>query len=206
MPDTVTLDFTGLYFETEVDLEAIGENPSVKAITKAALGKSGTTGGKLIHVEFSQRGFLSSAYVEHRSNPVTRQVDEAGMPSPRSALPTGIYGYNDVAPANRVEGVQVSFALNWQYYIFRNRELVNGQSAGSNVRTIVPASNSASETELQSGDIVRWRLVAIGGLPELLETEMASLTDSQKSRVMAEVVTNQMALREALRLAREIAE
>ena len=202
----ITLDFTGLFYEKDINLDDLGANPTVKSLTEFAVGKTGNTGGTLIYANFTPRGFLSSAYVEHRANPATRQKDGAGNPAPAAALPTGIYGFDDTLSTNQIEGVQVSFTLAWQYYIFRAGALVSGASAGSTDRVIVPASQSGAATPLEANDIVRWRLVAIGGLQELIETQMADLAASQRTRLMSRVLTEKLTVRETLRAAAELAQ
>lgn len=202
----ITLDFTGLFYEVDIKLSDLGASPTVEQLTMFARGKPGTAGGTLIYASFSPRGFLSSAYVEHRSSPTTRQKDVAGNPSPRGALPTGIYGFDDTLSTNRIQGVQVSFSLAWQYYVFRDGKLISGPSATSTDRVIVPASQSATATPLEDNDIVRWRLVAIGGLRELVESEMAELTPSQRAALMGLVVTEKLTVRDTARVAREFLE
>lgn len=192
----ITLDFTGLFYEKKVDLSDLAANPTVKTVTDFAVGKTGDTGGKLIFAQFTPRGFLSSAYVEHRANPKTRQKDVDGNPAPAAALPTGVYGFDDALSTNRIQGVQVSFSLAWQYYILRDGKLISGPSATSTNRVIVPAAQSASATPLEGNDIVRWRLVAIGGLRELIEAQMAELTSSQKTTLMSRVLTENLTVRE----------
>jgi hypothetical protein len=197
----ITLDFTGLFYEKDIQLSDLGTNPTVKTVTEFAVGKSGNTGGTLIFAKFTPQGFLSSAYVEHRANPATRQKDIAGNPSPAAALPTGIYGFDDTLSTNRIQGVQISFTLAWQYYIFRDGKLISGPSATSTDRVIVPASQSASATPLEGNEIVRWRLVAIGGLRELIEAQMAELTPSQKTMLMSRVLTENLTVRETAKAA-----
>lgn len=198
----ITLDFTGFYYEKKIELSELDPNPTVKTVTEFAVKKIGDTGGKLILAEFSPAGFLSSAYVEHRSNPATRQKDMAGNPAPAAALPAGIYGFDDsFASINRVQGVQIGFSLSWQYYIFRDGKLISGPSSTSTDRVIVPASQSATATPLEGNEIIRWRLVAIGGLRELIEAQMAELTPSQKSTLMSRVLTEKLTVRETLKAA-----
>ena len=197
----VTLDFTGLYYELDVPFDQLGTSPSVRALTEFAVGKQGQTGGKLIFAEFSSKGFLSAAYVEHRATPQSRQKDSSGNPSPSLPLPTGIYGFDDEFRTNVVEGVQISFSLAWQYYIFRAGQLINGSSGTSTERTIVSATDSGGVTPLEDGDIVRWRLVAIGGLPGLLSFQMAQLGSEQKMDVMSSILTEKLTVRESVRAA-----
>ena len=197
----ITLDFTGLFYEIKVDVAALdsfqpAQPRTVKKLTEFAVGKLGTTGGTLIYAKFSEGGFLSAAYVEHRSNPRTRQKDSAGAPAPSRALPIGIYGFDDAIRTNRVTGVQISFSLSWQYYIFRGRELISGVSATSTDRTIVPAEKSISVTPLDDGDIVRWKLVAIGGLNELVETGFASMSAQRRLAFMAQAAAEGLTVRD----------
>jgi hypothetical protein len=202
MTMAITLDFTGFYYQKKIELSELDPNPTVKTVTKFAVEKQGDTGGKLILAEFSPAGFLSSAYVEHRSNPATRQKDTAGNPAPAAALPVGIYGFDDTfASVNRVQGVQIGFSLSWQYYIFREGKLISGPSATSTDRVIVPASQSDTATPLEGNEIIRWRLVAIGGLRELIEAQLAELTPSQKSTLMSRVFTEKLTVRETLKAA-----
>jgi hypothetical protein len=197
----ITLDFTGLFYELKVDVAELDSFQSpqprtVKKLTEFAVNKLGDTGGTLIYAKFSPGGFLSAAYVEHRSNPRTRQKDPAGNPSPSMALPTGIYGFDDAVRTNRVTGVQISFSLSWQYYIFRGRELISGVSATSTDRKIIPAEISNSATPLEDNDIVRWKLVAIGGLQELVETGFASMSAERRLAFMARAATEGLTVRD----------
>jgi hypothetical protein len=197
----ITLDFTGLFYEKKFDISELGPSPSVKSLTSFAVGKIGDTGGKLIFAEFNTQGFLSSAYVEHGSNPTTRQKDVAGSPAPKADLPAGIYGFNDTLRTNRIPGVDVSFTLAWQYYIFRDGALISGVSATSTDRVIVPAAQSASATPLEANDIVRWRLVAIGGLQELIEGKMAEMSPAMRARLMSRILTENLTIKEIARAA-----
>lgn len=197
----ITLDFTGLFYELKVnvaDLDGFlpGNPRTVKKLTEFAVNRVGDTGGTLIHAKFSEKGFLSAAYVEHRSNPRTRQKDSAGNPAPARALPTGIYGFDDTLRTNKVAGVQISFSLGWQYYIFRGRELISGVSATSTDRTIVPAEKSDSATPLEDNDIVRWKLVAIGGLHELVETGFAAMSAERRLAFMARAAMEGLTVRD----------
>lgn len=101
----------------------------------------------------------------------------------------------------RVQGVQIGFSLSWQYYIFRDGKLISGPSSTSTDRVIVPASQSATATPLEGNEIIRWRLVAIGGLRELIEAQIAELTPSQKSTLMSRVLTEKLTVRETLKAA-----
>lgn len=198
----ITLDFTGFFYEKKIELSELGPNPTVKTVTQFAVGKTGDTGGKLIFAEFSPLGFLSSAYVEHRSNPATRQKDLAGNPVPGAALPSGIYGFDDsFASVNRIQGVQIGFSLAWQYYIFRDGKLISGPSSTSTDRVVVPASQSDTSTPLEGNEIIRWRLVAIGGLRELIDAQMANLTPSQKTMLMSRALTEKLTVRETVKAA-----
>jgi hypothetical protein len=197
----ITLDFTGLFYEKQFDITELGPSPSVQSLTSLAVGKVGDTGGKLIFAEFNSGGFLSSAYVEHNSNPATRQKDIAGNPAPRAALPIGIYGFNDSLNNNRIKGVEISFTLSWQYYIFRDGKLISGASANSTDRVIVPATQSASATPLEANDIVRWRLVAIGGLQELIDQKMSEMTPSTRGRLMSRILTERLTVKEIAKAA-----
>ena len=90
----VTLDFTGLYYEIVIDLDTLGPNPTVQDVTEAAVGKVGTTGGKLLRADFSDNGFLSEAEVSFvDSDPQSRQI-RGGNPFP-PGLPRGVYGFRD---------------------------------------------------------------------------------------------------------------
>jgi hypothetical protein len=202
----IILDFTGLFYQISINLDDLGPNPTVKDVTEFAVGKPGDTGGMLIRAKFSPEGYLSSALVEHASNPLTRQKDIAGNLKPVEALPTGIYGFTDTLSTNRIPGVEISFTLSWQYYIFRDGKLISGTSATSPYRTIVPASLSATATPLEPNDIVRWKLVAIGGLQELIEIQMTELNPSQRTTLMSRVLKENLTVRETAKAVRDAVE
>ena len=54
---------------------------------------------------------------------------------------------------------------------------------------------------MEGNEIIRWRLVAIGGLRELIEAQLAELTPSQKSTLMSRVFTEKLTVRETLKAA-----
>jgi hypothetical protein len=196
--EKITLDFTGLFYEIDIPLKDLPKDPTVKDVTLAAVGKNTTHGGNLFYATFDNQGFLSSAFVIHADSPKSRQKNTAGNPKPADGLlPVGIYGYDDTYENNNVPGIQVSFSLAWQYYIFRDGKLISGKTSTSTDRVIVPASESniKPETKLQDGDIVRWKLVAIGGLYELIESKMAKLSPEKKDEFMARVLEEKMTVR-----------
>lgn len=209
----ITLDFTGLYYEIDflpADLPK-GLGSSVREVTEFAKNKYGKNRGKLTEVVFSddpdpkRDGYLTTAVVEFdTAPPETRQKFPNGHPSPSRPLPLGRYGYTDNGVCNRVPGVPggVDFAIAWQYYILRNgTDLVSGptpsQIADGEVteRTIVPAEQSAGPTPLRDGDVIRWRLVAIGALPNLADEMLRQMPQERAATVIAGAYTNNLGIR-----------
>lgn len=219
----ITLDFTGLYFSTKVEVpDKDLPTTTVKTITEAAEGSTGETGGRLTMVRFSTvpdfEGFLSAAVVEHTSPPRSRQVDEAHKPQPDLELPAGMYGYVDQfvdrsgqVGFTRVPGIEISFALQWQYYVFDSSgtKLKSGPKAKSGnqfdplKRTIVSSAESTKEVILEPNDIIRWRLIAIGGLVEAFERKRAALPEEQRLALESMIRSRRLTPRDALRQIRE---
>jgi len=196
----ITLDFTGFFYEIKLDFDSLSPNPTVEDVTTKAIGMTGTYGGTLVKAIFSNRGFLSEVQVDHSSNPVTRQKDTAGSPKPSQPLPAGIYGFKDdpEGKTNRIAGLGVPFLIAFQYYIFRNDKLISGATGRSTQRTIVPARQSNTATQLEPNDIVRWKLVAIGGLPLLADNIYSGMPEDRRNRLKAEASANNMTLRELI--------
>lgn len=210
--DEVLLDFTGFYFQLPIKLSEVEGEPTVKSVTEAAKGKFGSKGGQLTEVVFSDPveseadphglpgGFLSKATVDHSAmTPHSRQIDlKRREKPPAGELESGVYSYDDGAALLRFiagDG-DVSFFPAWQYYLFRGDELLSAEVDGDDKqdrhdltrRVIVPANRSAEFTPIEPGDVIRWRLVMIGGLETFLRKIIASMSE-REPRMMQRVVT-----------------
>lgn len=186
----ITVDITGFFFSTEFDDDAV-PSPTVQQATEGVVGQAGTNGrGELIKAEFNPAGFLNEiAIVFTQDNPpLSRQLKADGAGRSPQRLPPGLYRYRDEPGknANSCDSLSNSLTLAWQYYVFREvalegggtaRALVNG-GTGTERRIV-----AAGQFELQDGDLLRWRLVAIGGIIEA--TPESSLMGN-----MTDIVTN----------------
>lgn len=211
-PDEVLLDITGFYYQIPVKLSDLEAPPTVEAITAAAVDKFGMTGGKLTKATFSEPltfpdgtpassgGFLSLAEVEHLDmHPHSRQHDLDGNEKPPAgSLEKGVYAYDDTASLLKFiagDG-NVSFFAAWQYYIFRGQQLITGNEDGDDLtkRIIVPARRSAIDTPVQAGDVIRWRLVLIGGLQAFIREQIKRLRRQMPEMIQLIAESNTSAL------------
>ena len=192
---TVTLDFTGLYYSVDIDFD-VEDDPTVEEITQKAVGEMGKTGGELIMAKFSDRGFLSEVMVNFYRSPQSRQTLD-GNPFP-GVLPAGVYGFKDDT-ANPVPGVDVSFSLGWQYYIFRNNKLISIERSGRDTRAIVPSGESNTEFQLENKDLIRWRLIAIGGLADAVFNAKAEMSPHERKQFELEAKRENRTTRELFR-------
>ncbi|MEM9368325.1 MAG: hypothetical protein AAGD07_20210 [Planctomycetota bacterium] len=186
----VTVDIAGFYYSTEFDNDAIA-NPTVQQATEGVVNQVGANGrGKLLKAEFNSGGFLNEIAVVFTPDnpPLSRQLKSDGTSRSPEGLPPGLYRYRDEPGknANSCDGLSNSLTLAWQYYVFRQvalegggtaRALVNG-GTGTERRIV-----AAGQFELQDNDLLRWRLIAIGGIIE-------ATPESALMSNMIDIVTN----------------
>lgn len=203
MTDNITLDVTGFYYSVKVDLERFDrrdrDEVTVKDVTEAAVGRTGTTGGRLKEVDFSDRGFLNRITVEHSRPPKSRQTFGGRDQRHPQNLPIGVYSYSDEFLPSLEVG-DITFTPVWQYYVFdRTGDLETGSNRARDLtRSITPSAESDRDVTLRQGYLIRWRLVCIGGLRRQASEFIASLPATDRAEVEEEIKSRSMGLRDVI--------
>lgn len=146
----IKVRIVGVYFNKEVTIE--DPNASVWDVTKAAASQSG---GKLrIYEKIDERTKrIILDKVEHETDPTVEQS------------PSGVNRRSGTYSLSADSTIRCR-ALVWQYYINRKSGIFTGQEKKVELRVKISADNiavpSTSARNLEDGDEVLWRLLAIG--------------------------------------------
>ncbi len=170
----ITIDITGMYYRNTVNIDK--ENPTVFDVMQAAAGVRAPNGGMMafttVDKNFMEYPFVNSitVFYDDESLPMTRQTGASSVKTPQR--PKGVYTFNDnntVSESQIDDGI--SYQIAWQYYVSNGKTIKNLGVDGA--RGIVPVKNSNQAPNgipLADGDTITWRLVAIFGLAETLES------------------------------------
>ena len=190
----VTLDITGFYYSTTIDLT--DKIKTVEDVMDAAKDKPGDQGGQLSFVRNKiDKRFIDTITVDYPegSTPVTRQKN-GKKPLER---PTGKYTFTDdiTDKRNRIDwtGGEPGI-LAWQYYVFDSKRTLKS-SGKNNERVILPMAESDRKPDgvtLEDGDRIVWRLVTIFGIASIIDAKMDMLVAKGGKGPMS--VKNAMAL------------
>lgn len=160
----IKIDVTGFYYRGQVDPE--GVKTVADAMNKADGVPSPINGG-ILTVSSDANGFVNSISVDYPTDSTPESGQGLG---PR---PTGSYSFDDdpMGQGNLIPGAgSIDGQLAWQYYVERDGVVLNRN------RRITPYTDSDSEFgDLQSGDKIIWRLVAIFGLREAMQQQRQTL-------------------------------
>ncbi len=176
---TIAIDITGFYYDIDVDSSGV---TTVVAAMRRAQGVRARNGG-VLDFKTDSSGFISCIEVKYDGNsqPQSRQLNSSFGPN----RPIGTYRYSDdiIDKNNRIH---VNGAINgllvWQYYIY---DSTNMQKSGGGInRTIEPAS-TPNTNALADGDRIVWRLVAIFGLNQFLDSKQDLLLSESKGQSLS---------------------
>lgn len=172
----ITVDITGMYYRTTVEVDA---GASVFDVMTKATQKLSDDGKGLMSFTTSPSKtrenpdgtpmqFVNCIKIVYSDRPVSRQGN-----GPRVK---GTYLFNDDLPTTSSQpGSDILFQLAWQYYITdRFKKIKNLGEDGS--REIFGLENSnipPKNIDFEEGDVITWRLVAIFGLVQTAEEEIA---------------------------------
>lgn len=178
----IHLDITGFYYRYDADPKGI---ETVYDLMKAAEGKTSGNGGKLSFKPEAGTVFCTEITVDYdaSSTPKSRQ---SGAPRPK-----GRYTYTDnvLSPANRitVPGGATGLLV-WQYYVTdSNGKLKSGYNAAGERRIVgfLESNKPPYGAELEDEDTVTWRLVAIFGVADEIDTNRELLAKKSMGKPLS---------------------
>jgi len=200
--DYITIDLTGFYFSykakvsdilvnaNKVDLDTV----TVEDVLLAAKGKTGKNGGVLTTVDFStnsktQKRTLARIEVDFNANnpPRSRQLLPDGSEFP-TGLSAGKYAFDDRKNNQiAVQDTDILFSLAFQYYVFDHKgQLKSGSNRPDDLdRVVYGAGDSTNEFKFEGGELVRYRLVGIGGLENGVINRQKQMDPAQRNQFVA---------------------
>lgn len=189
----ITLDIAGFYYGCSVPADGIVT--VLGLMNKAKNVRTSNDGVLNFDLENNQYINRLSVTYDGVRNPESRQKGGLGLPKAR---PKGTYEFTDdvFSPSNRiiVPG-KVSGLHAWQYYITDVDGRLKSRGKEELTRGIVSAAESDQEPfgkPLVDGDTVVWRLIAIFGLNDIL--------DSQRSMLLAKSGGRSLGLKAAMEI------
>ncbi|MEM1039019.1 MAG: hypothetical protein AAGI12_06065 [Pseudomonadota bacterium] len=195
--DTITVDVTGFFYRQEVPFTP-GMN--VLDVMKEAEMINNPTQSLNFTAPADDNGnaFVSEITVKFTQQPVSRQKSAAVIPPADLLRPSGTYSYDDnPADANgdfdeakvikvpSVGGeVPQEIFLAWQYYVLGDKKLLSGGDQGERfIKPMNRSGESPGPIVLEPGFEIRWRLVGIAGITDILRKRVAAAKAKREALV-----------------------